>query len=455
MKYINNKILLLILTIICNLQESHSRSKIDTTTNIIEQNKIIEDVKFVKNLIEKEHPNIFKFISKRKLNEKFLNLQKSINKPMTKSDFRNKLLNVLQLIGDGHLSLTNTPSDLKIVDIDNSILHQIDYWLTENRLFIKNGIPENKIPAGAEIVKINGKEVPIILEEMLKTICSDGYNTSLKFFILNSGLFAEKYEQLYGIQEYVDITILFENKISTHHISSKFHNSIASNPSQIKANNFRIIENSYGILQISTFDPQLSIDYSSFFNQLNSMNIKNLILDLRGNTGGDYKNIVELFGYLIDEPRYFNEVPKKILADKNKTPDDILKYGINTPVLPKNENFKGKIYVLLNGGSFSATSILLANLQSFRKNIVLIGEESGGGRNGCTGGVFNSFLLPNSKLVLTFGSVPIKVPIQSSVKGRGVFPDIQIKYSITDVISKRDLELEYIFKELNIIKSKK
>ena len=44
---------------------------------------------------------------------------------------------------------------------------------------------------------------------------------------------------------------------------------------------------------------------------------------------------------------------------------------------PKPNNFKGKVYVLINGGSFSASSIISSNLKS-TKRAIFVGEETGG-----------------------------------------------------------------------------
>jgi C-terminal processing protease CtpA/Prc len=42
--------------------------------------------------------------------------------------------------------------------------------------------------------------------------------------------------------------------------------------------------------------------------------------------------------------------------------------------------FKGKIYVMINGGSFSASSLISSNLKL--KRVTFVGEETGGAFNG-------------------------------------------------------------------------
>ncbi len=96
----------------------------------------------------------------------------------------------------------------------------------------------------------------------------------------------------------------------------------------------------------------------------------------------------------------------------------------------------------MDGDSFSATSNFLAIAQ-YLKLGVFIGEETGGAKDGCNSG-FYTYKLPNSKLVC-------KIPIQKAIftkplsqKGRGVFPDYPIVYSIDAIINNRDLCIEKV-----------
>lgn len=107
--------------------------------------------------------------------------------------------------------------------------------------------------------------------------------------------------------------------------------------------------------------------------------------------------------------------------------------------------------MLVNGGTFSAAAILAANLQSVNNDVTVVGEESGGGSEGCTGGTFKHFTLDNSTLTLSHGEIPLRTLGNYPVKGRGIIPGINIKYTINDHLAKRDLEMEWV---INDIKSK-
>lgn len=187
--------------------------------------------------------------------------------------------------------------------------------------------------------------------------------------------------------------------------------------------------------------------YLSVFQTLSSSRVTSLILDLRNNIGGEYLKAAHLFSYLIDRPSLFARVPDSVLNNRLKTPDERLKYGSATPVIPQPLRFKGTLYVLINSGTFSAASLLAANLQGMRR-AVFIGEESGGGRNYLTGGLIKEVVAPNSRLILRFGNIPMETPILVKTEGRGVLPDHEVSYSITEYLSGQDKELEWVKSEI-------
>jgi hypothetical protein len=109
---------------------------------------------------------------------------------------------------------------------------------------------------------------------------------------------------------------------------------------------------------------------------------------------------------------------------------------------PKVDVFEGKLYVLMNGISFSSTADLISDIKKTR-NAIFIGEESGGTFEGPTGGDNIVIQLPNSKIMVRISpNVQIGHMYQKHPIGRGVLPDYPIKYTIQDVLNGRDLEME-------------
>ena len=90
--------------------------------------------------------------------------------------------------------------------------------------------------------------------------------------------------------------------------------------------------------------------------------------------------------------------------------------------------------------------------EAFKKHQLgtLIGEETGGNQKGINGGQILFLRLPYSKIEIdvpivgTFSRAP-------TVSDGGILPDIQVEYSIDDLIHQRDPQLETV---LRIIKGK-
>lgn len=250
--------------------------------------------------------------------------------------------------------------------------------------------------------------------------------------------------------------------------------------------NFNFIGNDSTIayLKIRNFNNGVYDDfYEEVFEKIKEKKSNVLVLDLRDNTGGRVNEILELYSYLQDEPFQFvkkAEVKTRIpflksFISKDKSlglnvigvlsspiaiPVEVLRTTKNNNVTyyrvsgskknnkPKQNNYKGKIYVLINGNSFSASSILSTNLKT-KSNVIFVGEETGGNFNGTVAGVQKYVELDNSKVTLNFGLMHIQSPYESSTNGHGILPDIKIIPNKADRLNHIDPELDWILRKEN------
>ncbi|HOV44377.1 MAG TPA: S41 family peptidase, partial [Ferruginibacter sp.] len=115
---------------------------------------------------------------------------------------------------------------------------------------------------------------------------------------------------------------------------------------------------------------------------------------------------------------------------------------------PKTKNnFKGKVYILTNGPTFSA-SALFCNAMKGQPGVTLVGEETGGGWYGNNGIIIPDIVLPNTKIRVRLPLFRLlqfehdKVP----QKGTGVIPDIYCGPSLDALIHKVDNKMEAVIK---------
>src|SRR5438094_2600628 len=108
---------------------------------------------------------------------------------------------------------------------------------------------------------------------------------------------------------------------------------------------------------------------------------------------------------------------------------------------PSKPTFSGKVYILINGNSFSTTSEFLSHAHA-RKRATFIGEESGGGYYGNTSGPGAVLTLPNTKLQAYVPLMTYYMAVHDyKAASHGVVPDYPVKYTIEDLREGKDKEL--------------
>ncbi len=104
------------------------------------------------------------------------------------------------------------------------------------------------------------------------------------------------------------------------------------------------------------------------------------------------------------------------------------------------------MYVLINGGSFFASSLISSNLKGSERAI-FVGEETGGAYNGKVAGMLPMLKLPKSKLNFRLGLARLAPYYKTANDGKGVFPDLEIKPTLEDRINGNDPELYRVLNE--------
>ncbi len=189
-----------------------------------------------------------------------------------------------------------------------------------------------------------------------------------------------------------------------------------------------------------------------------------LVIDLRGNGGGFDEYGKFLFAHIMDRPflyywaletkknrydlfRYTDETPAaaeelaKPLQKNARGWFDVLGHPNRGLQSTRQPHFAGRVAILIDGGSFSATGEATSAFHYYKK-AVFFGEESGAGYYGNTSGFMVTAILPNSRIRVRVPLVLYTMAVEGYPKDRGLVPDFPVAATIEDLMAGRDPVME-------------
>jgi C-terminal processing protease CtpA/Prc len=117
----------------------------------------------------------------------------------------------------------------------------------------------------------------------------------------------------------------------------------------------------------------------------------------------------------------------------------------HTDWILNNQWAPGEVYVIINGGTFSAANSLASALQQSGRAKVF-GTESGDAAWGDAAGAFKTLHLPNSRMKVLFGLFWMEdTHFDTRQIGRGVIPDYYVPDpSLDDIIQQKDPQMQFV-----------
>jgi hypothetical protein len=399
-----------------------------------------KDILELRKGLEKNHPGLYWYTSKEQFDSAWNMLDAATNKPMSDIDFFKSLLPVVAKVKCAHTLFYPSKEILSAGKRFPLALKFIG-----EKAFVIADSGANNIPMGAELVAINGKSMQHILKSMWPGLQAQGGNPAWKYVTLEND-FQNYYfyvvEQADNFRiEYIEpgttqkiekeLKGVTDQKLKNHW--SKWYPPASGPPLSIHFTPFRdvaiITIKSLAKVRYKIYKQEFETTLAKYFQEINQTGLKGLIIDLRGNEGGN--NPETVYSY-IARP-----------GDKDVS-------GADKDIAPSKNAFDGHTIVLMNERSISSQEIFVAIFRNNHRGLT-IGRATPGSDNGLCGGNKKRIVLPNSHF-------EINIPLHASTwtfigkfnhqPGQGFAPDIRVDETIEDLLSGKDVPMQVALKTI-------
>lgn len=438
-----------------------------------------EDLRIAQQALEEAHGGIYRYKSQPVIDQQFSEAQAALQHNKDALGFYRVLKPAVASIACGH---TTALLPLALKDsLEHELLLPLDVKILQGKVYVLRDFSPQHQLVGREIVRLNGVPTAKILQILTKSMHGDGNIPTMRAIEVGRAFKELLFTMMDMRGQFTVVTrnpktkSLEQHEISGQELAALKQASVKLFPQDQDAKGF--LSTSFfdggkiAYLKIDRFiDNQAEKDgarlFKSVFTSIREQGSHTLIIDVRDNGGGKDALGKILFSYLIDQPfTYYDSLTIKTdhfsadqyaeepisirsswISPRADGQFNFLKHpnlGVQEPSAP---SFRGRVLILINGGSFSTTSEFLTQVHT-RSRATFIGEESGGAYFGSTSGNHMMITLPNTKVRLV---VPL-LTYQLSTQGphaadRGVMPDYPVQRSIKDYLEGHDPEWELALK---------
>lgn len=448
-----------------------------------------EDFDLLRRALEEAHPGLYRYSTKPEMDRAFDAARAKLNQPIRKIDFEAVVCQTLAAMRCGHTSM-NIDGDLRAAASAAPTFPLTVFMQGRRLMVLLNDTPDDRvIRPGMELLEINGRPVAEIISRIERALPADGDIETGKGHDI-SGRFAFFYWFLIEPAERFSIKAKDD---AGHQVTADLAG--VTDAQRKSPNNPVNADMLKGIEPIMAWlKPERQVEFlddsriarirlkhfvgrdfpgwlESTFKSLSEKKTQSLILDLRGNGGGDDNYGALLVSCLTDKPfRYFDHIHLQTISPSFKAqldwPADAearLRDGtvadpaggfLVTPKLhpgvgeqqPAKYPFHGKVFVLTDGGTFSTAADVCAIIQHL-KLATFIGEETGGAHFGNNSGPMPTLTLPHSQIGVRFPFYGYwnAVPGDNNPR-RGTLPDHPAPMTTHDLLRGVDAPMELALK---------
>jgi hypothetical protein len=448
-------------------------------TKKFEPKQLREDFQIARQCLEEAHPGLYRYTKKADMDRIFDEAEKSLNHPMDFYEFYRVMALPIAAIKCGHTDVSLSPEMREEIERQPGLPFEVK--VLESGAYVFRDYAKGGCLCGKEIQSINGVPIARIISTMLAAESQDGDILTSRRRVIGQH-FGLNLILLLGLRAPYGVVMAGcgSNQSEKLQLAGLNHEELLQASKKLYPKD----QENKDVKDLMFLDDGkiAHLTYSEFggdidggeafmkrsFEAIQSKGSRALILDLRDNLGGEDELGARLFSYLVGTPfKYYDDciinrasgsygfakyaddgrhytVPEGLAELRDDGKGHIITEPLLSPQQPSKPTFSGRVYILMNGGSFSTTAEFLTEVH-FHHRATFIGEESAGAYYGNNSGEVPRITLPNTKLGLYIPLISGYMAVGGNHEQdalRGIIPDFPVKRTIADLLAGVDGDLE-------------
>lgn len=402
-----------------------------------------DDIDQLVKTIKDNHPRPFKFISEKQFAQLVKDKKNKISDKTTYGQFIWDVSEILAAIGCGHSSFRyyfNQENQMLPIEYR----FPMDVKVFDNKLYITDPLVNSShLSKGQEIMAINGKKASVILTDIYKHIFSDANLVGTKRHIFNA--YANSYLAYYfNFPGAYSIRLRDKNSPIKLKALTEYQFKPMISPKDTCQDSLclEFIEDDTAKLTIRTFNyyGKKSKVFEDFvddsFGKIKRRKSKSLIIDVRGNRGGNSFSAAYLLAHIATKTFTFY---KQYAPGAER---------LKQPIDPYPNAFPGNVFVITDGSDSSSTGFFLALVKSYGFGTI-VGSDSGS--NFTTNAGYKDHELSNTGILYRVSTAIMDTNVEGLTFGEPIKPDYRVTQSIDDYLDGIDT---YLIKTLELARTR-
>ncbi len=412
-------------------------------------------------LIRAHHPFCYEEAGRRAVDRARTQVQNDIDEAVLSDSV--PLTRVVQLLlplqratGCGHLILRPRLDSLARQRVYGNRFGLQMALIGEDTYVVRNGgrTGEDSIPPGTEVLRINGEPVAEVIRGISAFQGLNDHGADRAPRATYARFPSSQYQKFYGPQDSLLVTIEREDgpfTFALYPTPVDYSDAAKDSVNLEDLLRYEALEDGrVGHLTIRSFTSKAYREGNYFqfiretFDKLRQQGAEKLIIDIRGNTGGNSSKIIYLFRRLAERPFYFAKEAYPNPADSRPTRRERrirrqLTYR-HKPVKKETQQFRGEVIVLVDELSYSASGMFARMVQGTGRG-KLIGSPTGAaaGVVYSGSGKYQPFPIgPADVMELLVNDIRL---VQDFAVPGTTQPDIVVSFTVDDLRNGRDPQL--------------